>query len=412
MEQTLLTRFFKYVQTNTMSDDTSTTFPSTTLQMDFAHTLAKECQAIGLSDVTVDEFGYVFATLKGNIDCPNHSIPTIGFIAHMDTIPDYSGKNVKPQIVEHYAGGDITLNTETMLSPRQFPVLDELIGEKLITTDGTTVLGGDDKAGIAEILTAMEYLIAHPEIKHGPIRIGFTPDEEIGKGVDFFDVKRFNADFAYTIDGCALGELQYENFNAASATVCFKGVSVHPGAAKDKMKNSMAIACEYQTLLPPLEVPEHTCKYEGFYHLHDIKASLEHTTLHYIIRDHDKEKFEARKQTMSQLVERINKQHGADTASITFTDSYFNMAEMIKAHPESLELAKKAFEKVGITPVLDPIRGGTDGARLSFMGLPCPNIFTGSYNCHGKYEFAVVSHMLKAVDVILAISELGATSNL
>lgn len=407
MEQQLLDRFLNYVRINTMSDERSTTFPSSQVQLAFAKQLAEECKNMGLTDVTLDDYGYVMATLPGNID---HEVPVIGFIAHMDTVPDYPGEHVNPQIVEKYEGGSILLNAEqkVFLSPGQFPVLNDLIGEKLITTDGTTVLGSDDKAGIAEILTAMAYLIAHPEIKHGPIRIGFTPDEEIGQGVDHFDVAAFGAAFAYTVDGCALGELQYENFNAASVTLHVNGVSVHPGAAKGKMKNSLSIACEYQSLLPALEVPEHTEGHEGFYHLHEMTGSIEETVLHYIIRDHDRDKFEHRKETMQGLAHILNKKYGPDTIQLTLKDSYYNMAEIIEQHPEVMALAKKAFAKAGVTPLLDPIRGGTDGARLSFMGIPCPNIFTGGYNCHGKYEFAVVSHMLSAVKVILSICELGA----
>lgn len=407
MEQTLLNRFLNYVKINTMSNDQSTTFPSSTVQISFAKQLAEECQAIGLVDVAVDDYGYVFATLPSNIE---KKVPIIGFIAHMDTVPDFAGDHVNPQIIENYKGGTITLNEahKIVLSPAQFPILDHFIGETLITTDGTTVLGSDDKAGIAEILTAMEYLIKHPHIKHGTVRVGFTPDEEIGRGVDYFDVKKFGADFAYTIDGCNLGELQYENFNAASATVHFNGVSVHPGSAKGKMVNSMSIACEYQSLLPAMEVPEHTTGHEGFYHLHDMSGSIESSTLHYIIRDHDRTRFEERKQTMQGLVHILNQKYGKDTVTIEIKDSYYNMADVIKEHPEVMELAKKAFAKAGLKPILDPIRGGTDGARLSFMGLPCPNIFTGGYNCHGKYEFAVLSHMKKATEIILAIAQLQA----
>ena len=407
MEQRLINRFLDYVKINTMSNDQSVTFPSSNVQIAFAKRLVEECTRIGLTDVSLDENGYVFATLPSNID---KEVPVIGFIAHMDTVPDYPGDHVNPQIIESYTGGTITLNAEQniVLSPAQFPVLNDLIGQKLITTDGTTVLGSDDKAGIAEILTAMEYLINHPEIKHGKIRVGFTPDEEIGRGVDFFDVERFGADFAYTIDGCSLGELQYENFNAAGATVSFTGVSVHPGAAKGKMKNSLKIACEYQSLLPALEVPEYTDGHEGFYHLHDMSGTLENTVLHYIIRDHDRDKFEARKQTMNGLVHILNQKYGDGTVSIEIKDNYYNMAEIIEQHPQVMELAKQAFAKVGVTPKIEPIRGGTDGARLSFMGLPCPNIFTGGYNCHGKYEFAVVNHMLQATKIIVMISMLGA----
>ena len=407
MQENLLQRFLKYVQIDTMADDTSDTFPSTKTQLDFAKMLVEECKSLGLTDVTMDEYGYVMATLSSNV---THPVDTIGFIAHMDTVPDYSGKNVKPQVLV-YTGGDIVLNNEKgiVLTPTQFPVLNHFVGETLITTDGTTVLGGDDKAGIAEILTAMEYLINHPEIPHGTIRIGFTPDEEIGKGVDFFDVKKFNADFAYTIDGGALGELQCENFNAASATITINGVSVHPGDAKGKMKNALTIACEYQNLLPHSEVPELTEGHEGFYHLHDIKGSLEHTVLHYIIRDHDQSKFESRKAMMLNLSAQLNQKYGKDTVSVILKDSYFNMKEIIDKHPKIMNLAEKAMLNVGITPIHEPIRGGTDGARLSFNGLPCPNIFTGAHNYHGKYEFTVLNHMLLASKVIIEISKLACT---
>lgn len=407
MQEALIQRFLKYVQTNTMSNEESTTFPSSSVQLDFAQKLVEECKAIGLSDVTLDENGYVTATLPANI---SKKTPIVGFIAHMDTVPDYPGNHVQPQLVEGYNGGSILLNAEQniYLSPEQFPILNELTGETLITTNGTTVLGADDKAGIAEILTAMEYLIAHPEIPHGTLRVGFTPDEEIGHGVNHFNVEGFAADFAYTIDGCDLGELQCENFNAASAVLHVHGVSVHPGSAKNKMKNSLTIACEYQSLLPLLEAPEYTSGHEGFYHLHDMKGDVENTTLHYIIRDHDRDKFENRKQTMQGLVHVLNKKYGEGTIEIEIKDSYYNMKEVIDQHPEVMDLAKQAFKNVGITPVLEPIRGGTDGARLSFMGLPCPNIFTGGYNCHGKYEFAVVSHMLQATKAIIEISKLAA----
>lgn len=407
MQQNLLNRFLKYVQINTMSNEHSTTYPSSSVQIDFAKTLVEECKAIGLSDVTLDEYGYVMATLPSNIDA---TIPTIGFIAHMDTVPDYPGNHVKPQIVENYNGNVITLNAEKniILDPTQFPILKDFVGETLITTDGTTVLGADDKAGISEILTAMEYLIAHPEIPHGKIRIAFTPDEEIGSGVDYFNVQKFGADFAYTIDGGSLGELQCENFNAAAATLHFTGVSVHPGSAKGKMKNSLAIACEYQSLLPTLEVPEHTEGHEGFYHLNDMSGTLENTKLHYIIRDHNKDQFETRKQLMQSLANKINEKYGEGTVSIEIKDNYYNMKEVIDTHPEVMNLAKEAFSNIGITPVLEPIRGGTDGARLSFMGLPCPNIFTGGHNFHGKYEFAVVNHMLLATQTIIEISKLAA----
>ena len=407
MQEALVNRFLKYVETNTMSNDESTTFPSSSVQLDFARTLVEECKEIGLSDVTLDANGYVMATLPSNT---SKQVPVIGFIAHMDTVPDYPGDHVNPQLLENYGGGSILLNAEKeiYLSPAQFPILNTLVGESLITTDGTTVLGADDKAGIAEILTAMEYLIAHPEIPHGTIRIGFTPDEEIGHGVDYFNVKEFAADFAFTVDGCDLGELQCENFNAASATLNIHGVSVHPGSAKGKMKNSISIACEYQSLLPALEVPEHTTDHEGFYHLHDMSGSVENTKLHYIIRDHDRDQFEVRKQTMMGLAHILNKKYGEGTVEIEINDSYYNMKEVIDKHPQIMFLAERAFKNIGITPVITPIRGGTDGARLSFMGLPCPNIFTGGYNCHGKYEFAVISHMELATQAVVEIAKVVA----
>lgn len=395
MKDKLLNRFLTYVKTNTQADDRSTTYPSSTVQIEFAKKLVDECIQMGLHDVALDENGYVFATLPSNIQ---KEVPTIGFIAHMDTIPDYPGNNVKPQIIENYQGGDISLNPEVALTPSQFSVLNGLIGETLITTDGTTILGGDDKAGIAEILTAMEYLFAHPEIPHGPIRIGFTPDEEIGHGVDYFDVQKFNADFAYTIDGCALGEIQCENFNAASATIEVKGLSVHPGSAKGKMKNALTIACEFQNALPTNEVPECTEGHEGFYHLHGFEGHLENAKLYYILRDHDKAKFNTQKETILTIAESLNKKYGSDTVSVQITDSYYNMKEVIDKYPEVMDLAEKAFAKAGITPVHEPIRGGTDGARLSFMGLPCPNIFTGAYNCHGNLNlqlFHIWSLLLK-----------------
>lgn len=401
MQQKLLNRFLNYVQVNTMSDEASTTYPSSPVQIDFAKRLVDECKAIGLEEVSLDDYGYVMATLPANTKAP-----TIGFIAHMDTVPDYPGNNVHPKVIENYQGDALLLNAEgTTLNPNQFPILKELKGETLITTDGTTVLGADDKAGIAEILTAMEYLIAHPEIPHGKIRIGFTPDEEIGHGVDYFDVSKFGADFAYTIDGCALGELQYENFNAASATITFHGVSVHPGSSKNKMRNSILLANQYQSKLPPLEVPEHTEDYEGFYHLHDMKGTVEKTTLHYIIRDHDTALFEKRKQVMLDLVNQMNQEAHEIIAEIVIKDQYHNMKEIIVQSPYIIDLAKNAFKTCNVTPLLKPIRGGTDGARLSFMNLPCPNIFTGGYNCHGKYEFAVLSHMLKATEIIVEIAK-------
>lgn len=407
MTEKLLNRFLKYVKINTQADSHSTTYPSSSVQIDFAKQLVEDCKAIGLQDAQMDEYGYVFATLPSNID---EKVPTIGFISHMDTVPDYPGANVKPQIVENYDGKDIVLNADlqVVLSPEKFPVLHTLQGETLITTDGTTVLGSDDKAGIAEILTAMEYLIAHPEIPHGTIRVGFTPDEEIGHGVDHFDVARFNADFAYTIDGSSLGEIQCESFNAAGATIVIKGLSVHPGFAKGKMKNALTIACEFQNMLPCEEVPERTEGYEGFYHLHAFEGHLEEVTLSYIVRDHDRALFNKRKANILNIAKTLNEKYGEDTVTVEMADNYYNMREVIDQHPEIMALAERAFAKENIVPKCEPIRGGTDGSRLSFMGLPCPNIFTGGYNCHGKYEFAVLSHMEAAVRAILAICELGA----
>lgn len=398
-------RFLNYIKWNTMSDDTSSTCPSTQEQLAFAQMLKEDCKAIGLSDISIDQNGYVMATLPSN---RKESVPTVGFIAHMDTIPEFSGRNVKPQIIKNYDGKAILLNAkeQMFLSPLQFPILKQMIGETLITTDGTTVLGADDKAGIAEILEAMDYLVKHPNVPHGTIRIAFTPDEEICRGANHFNVKQFGCDFAYTLDGCGLGELQCENFNAASAIITIYGLSIHPSIAKGKMKNSASIACEYQALLPKMEVPEHTEGYEGYFHLCEIKGDIEKTTMHYTIRDHDKQNFEKRKQLMIKLAHQLNQKYGKGTIHIAIRDSYFNMKEVIDRHPYVMDLALNAFKNLGITPVLNPIRGGTDGARLSFMGLPCPNLFIGSYNGHGPYEFAVVSEMEQAVQVIIEICRL------
>lgn len=402
LTERVLEKLLDYVKIETTSDPHSDTFPSTSSQIEFAKKLKSECEAIGLTEVTLDEYGYVMATLPANT---NKNLPTIGFIAHMDTAPDFSGKNVNPKRVDNYDGGDIVLNEakQIILSPKQFPVLKTMIGETLITTDGTSLLGADDKAGIASIMTAIEYLVSHPEIPHGKIRIGFTPDEEVGHGADHFDVAKFGADFAYTIDGGALGEVQSQTFNAASAHLEFQGVSVHPGSAKDKLKNSILLAYEFNALLPADEVPEKTEGYEGFYFMHDIKGAIDHTTVDYIIRDHDKTLFEKRKEIIKQAADEMNKRHGAGTAQLTLTDSYYNMKEIIDQNPKVMELANKALLNLGITPNDDPIRGGTDGARLSFMGLPCPNLFTGGYNFHGRYEFVVLSQLALACKSILEI---------
>lgn len=397
-------RFIKYVKFDTKADEASDTVPSSQGQLVLAKELGKELEQLGLSDVSVDENGYVMATLQSNLD---KKVPTIGFIAHMDTSPDMSGTNVNPQFVENYDGGDIKLNEEVTLSPKEMPELKEYIGETLITTDGTTLLGADDKAGIAEIITAVEYLIQHPEVPHGTIKIGFTPDEEIGRGPNHFEVEKFEADLAYTMDGGAVGELEYENFNAAGAKVTIHGRNVHPGYAKNKMVNSMLIANEFIASLPENETPQATEGYEGFYHLNSINGDVENTVLSYIIRDFDKESFEKRKQHMKKLAEELNKKYPGRVV-IDIKDSYKNMREMIEPVMHVVDNAVKAMELAGVKPLIRPIRGGTDGARLSFMGLPTPNIFAGGLNFHGKYEYIPVSSMDKAVQVILKLVEIYA----
>jgi tripeptide aminopeptidase len=397
-------RFIRYVKFDTKADDASDTVPSTPGQLVLAKELGKELEQLGLSDVSVDENGYVMATLPSNLD---KKVPTIGFIAHMDTSPDMSGTNVNPQFVENYDGGDIKLSEEVTLSPKEMHELKEYIGETLITTDGTTLLGADDKAGIAEIITAVEYLIQHPEVPHGTIKIGFTPDEEIGRGPNHFEVEKFDADLAYTMDGGAVGELEYENFNAAGAKVTIHGRNVHPGYAKNKMVNSMLIANEFIASLPENETPQATEGYEGFYHLNSINGDVENTVLSYIIRDFDKESFEKRKQHMKKLAEELNKKYPGRVV-IDIKDSYKNMREMIEPVMHVVDNAVKAMELAGVKPLIRPIRGGTDGARLSFMGLPTPNIFAGGLNFHGKYEYIPVSSMEKAVQVILKLVEIYA----
>ncbi|QUH27040.1 peptidase T [Serpentinicella alkaliphila] len=399
-------RFIRYVKFDTKSDPESQSCPSTNNQLNLGKELVNELKRLGLSDVSMDTNGYVMATLPSNIE---KACPTIGFIAHMDTSPDISGENVKPQFIESYNGGDIELNKEKniILSPSDFPDLKNYIGDTLITTDGTTLLGADNKAGIAEIITAMEYLIMKPEIKHGTVKIAFTPDEEIGRGADLFDVKKFNADFAYTIDGGPIGELEYENFNAAGAKIIIKGRNVHPGSSKNKMKNSISIAMELANMLPQNEKPEHTENYEGFFHLNDFNGNVEETTLKYIIRDHNKYLFEKKKSIITEAVSFLNKKYGEGTIHLVLKDQYYNMKEKIEPVFEIVELAKKAMEEVGVEPMITPVRGGTDGARLSYMGLPCPNIFTGGHNFHGKFEFIPISSMSKAVEVILKIIELN-----
>lgn len=397
----LTERFLKYVSFDTQSDELTNMTPSTPGQMIFAKFLKEELEKLGLKEITLDDNGYLMATLPANCD---EAVPTVGFIAHLDTSPDMSGKNVKPRIVKHYDGEPIILNKEqnVVLSPEDFPELLNYIGEDLIVTDGTTLLGADDKAGIAEIVTAMEHLIAHPEIKHGKIRVAFNPDEEIGMGAHKFDVKLFGADFAYTMDGGAVGELEYENFNAASAKVTIKGRNVHPGSAKHKMINSMRVATQFIVMLPRWETPEHTEGYEGFYHLVGIQGTVEETVLSYIIRDHDKERFESRKREIEHLVRKTNSEYPG-CASVEIKDQYYNMREKIEPVMHVIEIAEKAMREAGVEPKVQPIRGGTDGAQLSFKGLPCPNIFAGGENFHGKYEYVAISSMEKAKDVIVNI---------
>ncbi|HOA41353.1 MAG: peptidase T [Halanaerobiales bacterium] len=400
-------RFLKYVTYNTQSDEESSTVPSTEGQLVFARALKEELEAIGLKEVSLDEKGYLMATLESNLG-EDKEVPTIGFIAHMDTSPDMSGENVKTQLIKNYDGGDIVLNEEEgiILSPLDFPELKDYVGRDIITTDGTTLLGADDKAGIAEIITAMEYLLENPEIKHGRIRIGFTPDEEIGRGADFFDVKKFAADLAYTVDGGPLGELEYENFNAAAARISIKGTSVHPGTAKGKMVNSLLIASELINKLPAEETPAETEGYEGFYHLVSVKGNVEETKLYYIIRDFDKINFIKRKTNLEEIVQDLNKKYDRARIQLKITDQYYNMKEIIENNKEIIDTAYQAMEEIGIRPLITPIRGGTDGARLSYMGLPTPNIFTGGHNFHGKYEFIPVFAMEKAVELIVKIAEL------
>ncbi|MGI9593039.1 MAG: peptidase T [Patiriisocius sp.] len=401
----IIDRFISYVTIDTESDPTSNTTPSTAKQWDLANALVEELKHIGLKDVTIDENAYIMATLPSNVP---HKVPTIGFISHFDTTPDFTGKDVKPQIIENYDGKDITLNQEQniILSPSYFEDLLFYKGQTLITTDGTTLLGADDKAGITEIVSAMEYLVQHPEIKHGKIRVGFTPDEEIGRGAHKFDVKKFDADWAYTMDGSQVGELEYENFNAAGAVVSIKGKIVHPGYAKGKMVNSMYIATDYINSLPRLETPEHTQDRQGFFHLYSVKGEVDSTELQYIIRDHDKEHFEARKEMMLKLADELNSQLGEPVVSVEIKDQYFNMREKIEPVMHIVAIAEKAMEQAGIKPLIKPIRGGTDGSQLSFKGLPCPNIFAGGHNFHGRFEYVPVESIQKAIEVIVNIAQL------
>ncbi|MEZ7497673.1 peptidase T [Flavobacterium sp. Arc3] len=412
--QHIIDRFISYVTVDTESDPNSETTPSTAKQWVLANQLVEELKKIGMQDVTIDDKSYIMATLPSNVD---HEVPTIGFVSHFDTSPDFLGANVKPQIIPNYNGEDIVLNAEQniVLSPSYFKDLLQYKGQTLITTDGTTLLGADDKAGITEIVTAMEYLINHPEIKHGKIRIGFTPDEEIGRGAHHFDVEKFGADWAYTMDGSQVGELEYENFNAAGAKITFKGKSVHPGYAKGKMINSMLIANDFMNALPADETPQETKGYEGFFHVTHLTGSIEETVLELIIRDHNKIKFEKRKDKVEKIVRKINKkfakQFGEDIAIAEINDQYYNMKEKVVPVKYIVDIAEKAMKELNIKPLIKPIRGGTDGCQLSYMGLPCPNIFAGGHNFHGKYEYVPVESMQKAVNVIVKIAELTSMPN-
>ena len=409
--QHIIDRFISYVTIDTESDPNSQTTPSTQKQWNLANKLVEELKTIGLEDVTIDDKAYIMATLPSNVE---HDVPTIGFVSHFDTSPDFSGANVKPQIIENYDGKDIILNAEKniILSPNYFKDLLQYKGQTIITTDGTTLLGADDKAGITEIVSAMEYLVQHPEIKHGKIRIGFTPDEEIGRGAHHFDVEKFGAQWAYTMDGSQIGELEYENFNAAGAKITFKGKSVHPGYAKGKMINSLLIANDFINELPKGETPQETKGYEGFFHVHHLTGSIEETVLELIIRDHNKIKFEKRKDLIGKIAKKINKkytkQFGEDIVIAQVKDQYYNMKEKVLPVKHIVDIAEKAMRELNIKPIIKPIRGGTDGSQLSFMGLPCPNIFAGGHNFHGKYEYVPAESIQKATDVIVKIAELTA----
>lgn len=403
----IVDRFLKYVSFTTTSDENTNMTPSTPGQLIFANYLVEELKELGLHEVEVDKNGYVMATLPANTD---KAIPTIGFIAHMDTSPDMSAKHVKARIVENYDGNDILLNADKtiVLETKKYPEILQYKGQDIVVTDGTTLLGADDKAGLAEIVTAMEYLLAHPEIKHGKIRVGFTPDEEIGQGADHFDVEKFGAEWAYTIDGGEIGELEFENFNAASAKVIFKGTNVHPGYAKHKMLNSMRVAQQFAGMLPRHETPEHTEGYEGFFHLTNMEGTVENSSLSYIIRDHDCDRFDRRKKEFTHLVNKINSEFGQETATLEMRHQYYNMREKVEPVMHIVDLAFEAMEAASVKPNVKPIRGGTDGSRLSYMNLPCPNIFAGGHNFHGRFEFVPVQSMEKAMMVIIKIAEIVA----
>ena len=399
-------RFLKYVSYDTQSSEESATFPSTEKQKVLLGVLRDEMEALGMTEVTMDRYGYVMGTIPATPGCVN--APVIGFIAHVDTSPDMSGKDVRPRVVEEYDGGDIVLNRQLTMRVAEFPELAFFKGHTLIHTDGTTLLGADDKAGVAEIMSAAEYLMTHPEVEHGKIRIGFTPDEEVGRGVDHFDVAAFGADFAYTVDGGMEGELEYENFNAASARIDIQGRNVHPGYAKGKMINALDVACELQTLLPAEQRPQYTEGYEGFYHCVGVNGTVERAAVSYIVRDHDADRFEQKKVFLWSCVDLLKKKYGDDVLTLTLKDQYFNMRKMVEPHPQVIEKALEAMKQAGVKPLVRPIRGGTDGARLSFMGLPCPNLFTGGMNFHGKSEYCSLDTMRKARQVILNLAQLWA----
>ncbi|CAM1369650.1 peptidase T [Tenacibaculum litopenaei] len=403
-KQHIIDRFIKYVTVDTESDPNNPAFPSTEKQWDLARILEQELKDIGMSEVTLDENCYLMATLPSNLD---YEVPTIGFVAHIDTSPDFTGANVKPQIHENYDGQDIVLNAEEniVLSPSYFDDLLQYKGQTIITTDGTTLLGADDKAGVTEIVSAMEYLLQNPQIKHGKIRICFTPDEEVGKGAHMFDVEKFGAEWAYTMDGSQIGELEYENFNAAGAKVHIQGKIVHPGYAKGKMVNSMTIASEFISKLPKEEVPERTTGYEGFFHLHHMEGAVESTTLHYIIRDHDMDLFQQRKEFMLNVAKEMNEHLGKELIEVQIKDQYFNMKEKVTPVMHIVDIAEEVMNDMGITPIIKPIRGGTDGSQLSYKGLPCPNIFAGGHNFHGRYEYVPAESIVKASQVIVGIAE-------